>query len=145
MTQRQTAVQKLDALGIDAICEAIANNTSQKKLSEKLGVDPAVLSKWLSADNQRSARAESARQASADTWEQRGEDELIAISDNATKAAVQRQIALAQHCYRMARICHPQKHGDKITHSGDAENPIAILTGEQLDARIAALQSKITS
>lgn len=107
-----TARTALDALGIDAFCDEIANGKSLTKIAEMLGCNIASVSNWLSADAQRSARARQTRAAAAWYWDEQAEQELRDAA--LTPEAVAKARELAQHFRWRAKVTDPANYGDKV-------------------------------
>jgi transcriptional regulator with XRE-family HTH domain len=125
---------KLDEIGIDEICDRIVAGDSQSQIAADAGVSIALLSAWLGANPERSARAREARIAAARQFDEKAEAELRAASDPFTLA---RARELAQHYRWKASKASPKEYGDKIEI--DQKTTLVDLTDEQLDARLAQL------
>ena len=114
-----TVVQRLDEIGIKAICERIADTESQATIAKSLGIAPSALSDWLASDVERSACAREARLASAYNCDDMALNALYDIADDASNATVARQREIASHHRWRAKTRNPV-FGDKVQteHSG---------------------------
>lgn len=115
-----TAQQKLNALGIDAVCERIGNGESMTAIAQNVGVAFGSLSAWLAADGERSARARDARQATARHWDEKAEAEIAAAID---PFSLSRAKELAHHYRWRASKIAPREYGDKLALGGADELP----------------------
>lgn len=115
--RRPSHARRLDALGIEVICQRIECGESQAEIAASLGMPPSVLNQWLHASDERSARTREAMQASAEGWLDRGLAALVLAS---TSEEVHRARAIEQHCARRAAIRNPARYGDRrqVQHSG---------------------------
>jgi len=104
----QTAAEILDAIGIDAICERIESGESQSEISQSLGFDKSHLTRWINRDPQRSARAQAAREASAEAWIDRGIARLDQACDKLSGIDPTAARAYAQECARRAAQRNPK-------------------------------------
>lgn len=114
------ARDKLDAIGIEAICERIKAGETQNEIAKSIGVSTGSLSMWMDNDQnlEQSARA---RAASAEAWLDRGLECIASAlaKDGGIDASAAK--AYAQECARRAAIRNP-KYRDKVDvdakHSG---------------------------
>jgi hypothetical protein len=103
--------EALDALGIDAVCDRIADGATLTAIAAEIEVSKGSLLAWLAADPDRSARAREARSLSARGWDEQAEAEIRRATD-AFELAKARE--LAQHYrWRAAKIA-PRDYGDKV-------------------------------
>lgn len=136
-----TAIQKFEQLGLDAICTRLASGESQRSIADSLKADRGDFCVWLS-DDQRSARVREARVLSARHWDDKAEQVLIELEDEAKPGAVTRARELASHYRWRASKYAPRDYGDKL--SLDAEINVTQQTPEQRAAKIARLTAKLT-
>jgi transcriptional regulator with XRE-family HTH domain len=127
--------EKLEAVGLEAICERIEAGESQAELAESLGVSPSVLSRWLNRPEnaQRSARA---REESAESWLDRGLGKLELACDKASGIDASAARAYAQECARRAAIRNP-RYVEKTAHEHSGR--LAIAKTDLSDDELAAL------
>ena len=109
-----------EALGFDAAIERIENGDSMREIAGELGVSVGFIHGWLRSSVERSARVDAAMEMSAESWLDRGLNELTTAPDS--KNALLKARAIEQHCARRAAIRNPKRYGDKISvdnkHSG---------------------------
>lgn len=110
--------------------ELIAEGRTVTEAANIIGCNRGSLSGLINADNT-SARARDAKEAGADVFIAKAEAALLAIDDDAPRAAQARQIALEQH-YRKRASFLSHRYGDKITaeHTGKDGNPIQFLLSQ---------------
>lgn len=132
-TPKGPAAAKLNAIGIDAICERIESGESQDEISASLKVGAATLSRWLDlpGHSEQSARA---RERSAEAWLDRGIKPLKqALTDKKVDAAAAR--AYEQACARRAALRNP-RYVEKTAHehSGPNGGPLTVTVKRYSDA-----------
>lgn len=125
---------RLDAFGVDAMCEQICAGVSQTAIAKKLDVGIATLCRWIAGDLERSARVREARIAAARTFDDKAE-QVLQGAKNAFQLAKARE--LASHYRWKASKFSPREFGERI----EVENRTTItdLTDDQLNARLAQL------
>lgn len=111
-------MSKLDAHDFDDVLSRIEEGTSQAEIAKDLDCAVSTLNAWLHSTPERSARARTAMQASAESWLDRGLNYVVSARSDAVEIA--RARIMEQHCARRAAIRNPATHGDKLdlTHSG---------------------------
>jgi hypothetical protein len=133
---------RLDAAGIDEICERIASGETVRGVSRSLGVDDALMHRWFTRDPERTKRYWAAKVLQADAFA----TDSVSIADETLPKTVFGQIdsgAVQQAKLRIdtrkwfASRLKPQVYGDKLDLTVKNE-----LTPEQVDARILALLRK---
>lgn len=119
-----TTAQRLDAIGIDAICARIADGEDDGSIAASLSMARMSLRQWIKERGHEVAIS-SARGESAEAWLDKG---LQTIStalrrEDGIDAGAAR--AYAQECARRAAIRNPA-YRDKqdINHGGQAGNPV---------------------
>lgn len=75
------AASKLEAYGVDALCEAILNGVTLTDIAAQVGVSIGSLLNWRDAVPERSARAQEARVRRAEMWDELAETEIRAATD----------------------------------------------------------------
>jgi transcriptional regulator with XRE-family HTH domain len=108
--QRKTPVS-LGGLDEAAILARIENGESIAAIAASLGADRSTLSRWLNAEEHRSARAREARQAAAAAYDEQAEQELRAATDLFQLAKARE---LAQHLRWRASKINPKAYGDRL-------------------------------
>lgn len=130
-----TPSQKLDKIGIEAICEQIADGVFYSDLAKSLEVARGTLIKWLE-DNHSDLYAR-AREARADKMA----EDILEIADDASRdlivnkqgdevpnnELIQRSRLRVDARKWLASKMFPKKYGEKTTLSGDEENPLKVL------------------
>lgn len=109
-----TTAQRLDAIGIEVICSRIAEGESQKSISDSLEIPASALCEWIAAVPERSARAREARVVSARHWDQKAEEALLALDDDAKAGGIARARELASHYRWRASKYAPSDYGEKV-------------------------------
>jgi hypothetical protein len=99
----------------------IAEGRTITEAARIIGCDRAQLSSALNSEHN-SARARAAKDAGADVFIARAESALLAIEDEAPRAAQARQIALEQH-YRKRASFLSHRYSDKVAIGGDQDAP----------------------
>ena len=108
-----TGAQKMEALGIHAICERMSQGESQRSIADSISVHRGEFSDWLAATPERSARAREARALSARYWDDQAEKVLLGADDD-KPGSIAKARELASH-YRWRAKCYaPREYGDKI-------------------------------
>ena len=117
------AAAKLDAVGLDGICERIANGESLTQIAKAVGVAVGSLCAWIGNPDvpERSSRVREARVASAEVWYDKGLDYLL---DESLEVSRARELAL--HCRKKAAVLKPSEFGEHIKIESD-NSPAAVL------------------
>jgi hypothetical protein len=106
------AQNRLESIGIDAVCAMIGDGQSITSIAESVGTTFGVLQAWLNNNPDYSARAREVRIATARYWDEKAESVIKDSSDNLTFSQARE---LAHHYrWRAAKIA-PKEYGDKIT------------------------------
>lgn len=106
----------------EAILDCIVNGASLAEIGRELGGDRSDVSRWLAADEKRSARAAVARTTSAAAFD----DEcarLIAGASDIFELAKAKE--MAQHLRWRASKIAPRIYGDKLIHEGEVTLSLA--------------------
>lgn len=102
---------RLDALGIDAVCEALRAGKSYTDIAKTVGIKEAdPVFRWLNADTQRSALARAARATGAAAWDERAE-QLVREAKTPMQFAKARE--LGHHFRWRAATLAPALYGQK--------------------------------
>lgn len=113
------ASDKLDAIGLDAICEAIGDKKSLTQIAEDACVSIGSLLTWIEANPERSARAREARTLMARYWDERSEKILEEASD---EFDLKKAKELSHHYRWRASKIAPREYGDKVMHTDSEGN-----------------------
>jgi hypothetical protein len=119
------ARNKIDALGLDAMCEELCAGGTLTAIAKRLEVNIASLLAWIEADPNRSARTRESRVKSAQMWDEKAETVLVDAADLFELAKARE---LAQHYRWRAKAVAPREYGDKVTqeHTGAEGGPITV-------------------
>ncbi len=120
-----TAMEAMDAFGVDAVCEAIMDRKSLTLIASEAGTSLTTLLRWLDADSERSARVREARSAMGKIWDERAES---VIEDAQDEFELKKAKELAHHYrWRSAKVA-PRDYGDKIdlNHGGSIDANIRV-------------------
>lgn len=122
--QAFAARRKVDAAGIDWVCEQIGNGVSVQKIAQQLGVSLHTVIRWLSDDPTRLARVREVRTAMAQYWDEKAE----AVLANAhSKFELSKANSLAFHYrWRAAKVA-PRDYGTTTsTTVSDANGSVTV-------------------
>lgn len=131
----QTALKprdKLEAIGIDWVCEQLEDGRSQREIAKQVGVNVMTMNDWLHSTPLQSARARAAMEAGAEAHESRAiaileeaREEIRAdpqLAGSITMLARER----AQAAWRQASVRSP-RYSDRrsvdiaVTHKHDVQ------------------------
>lgn len=122
------------------ICLKLAEGLSLREVCRAEDMpDKSTVMRWLAAHDEFRDQYATAREAQADHWA----DEILEIADDATNDWIKRhqdgkdvETLNAEHVNRsrlrvdsrkwLLSKLMPKKYGDRITHAGDADNPVVI-------------------
>ncbi len=82
MAPPAVAREALDAYGLDAVCEDIANRKTMTAIAQDVGVSIGSLFTWIESDPERSARVKDVRATTARLWDEQAEAEIRAAEDD---------------------------------------------------------------
>lgn len=111
MSPRPVAREKLDAFGVDSLCDAVGSGKSLTSVALEVGVSIGALLGWIEADSERSARVREVRTMMASYWVERAETE---IRDAANEFELKKAKELAHHYRWKASKIAPRDYGDKL-------------------------------
>lgn len=136
-----TPSERLNAIGIDVICEYIISGNSLRSWCMANGFNQRTTSDWIDADKARATHYARARDDRADIIF----DGLDDVSTRAASAETAVEVAglrlMADNIkWKLARM-NPKKYGDRLNL--DADVTVNQLTPEERAARIAALAAKL--
>lgn len=117
MSRAAEARIKLDAFGLDEVCDSIGEGKSLTSIAEDAEVSIGSLLSWIEADPERSARVRECRSAMARYWDEKSER---CIEDAGDEFELKRAKELSHHYRWRASKIAPKEYGDKITqeHTG---------------------------
>lgn len=143
-----SAQEKLEAFGIDQVCELTVECVPQRTIAKKIGVSWATFAKWLNDDPARTEQYARAREAQADTFV----EDILSIADdgindkyvddNGNERVDQDVIARSRLRVDarkwLASKMAPKKYGDSIKIDADVKVTPKM---DEVEARIAQLQA----
>ena len=134
--KQPSAKEKLNALGVDGICEFISEGLTLTAIAQQIGVSIGSLIGWIEAEPERSARVREARSASARIWDEKA---VEVIEDAADPFELTKARELAQHYRWRASKTAPREYGDRQQID---VNDITPKSQAQVDIELAALIDK---
>ena len=117
---------KLDAFGLDALCDAIMDCHAMKHIADSLEVSQGSLVAWIAAEPERSARVREARIRTAILWEELAEDRIASATD---PFSLSKAKELAHHYRWRASKIAPRDYGDKVQQEITGKDGAPLLTG----------------
>lgn len=115
MSNPGAAREKLNKVGVDAICDDLCAGSSLTGIANEYGVSLGSLLAWIQADTERSARVRETRGAMAKVWDEKAEDE-IRQADDEFKLKKARELA-HHYRWRAAKVA-PGEYGEKVEVKG---------------------------
>jgi len=110
----------LDAHGLDALCDDIADGKSRRQICKELGVDRGSLRRWLSLDEERARRANQAWIDAADAYVERAEEVIEKARSDFQLAKAKEQ---SHHFRWKAKMANPRRYSDKLALGGSDDMP----------------------
>ena len=131
-TAKLTPSQRLAVIGVEAICEYVANGDSLRSWSLNNGFAPKTVEDWIYADPDRTAHYTRAREDRADAVF----ESLDEVSEQAVSASTAIEVAglrlKADNIkWKLARM-NAKKYGDKVALEHTGNLTVKRLTDEQL-------------
>ncbi len=121
--KQPTISERIEAFGIEAVCERLSNGMTMTALAEEIGVTVGKLSQWIASDEEHSARAREARIHAARIWDEKA---LSVVEQARDLFELQRAKELAHHYRWRASKTAPKEYGDKVTQEHTGANGGAI-------------------
>lgn len=112
MSRASESRKKLDAIGVDEVCDCIGEGKSLTAIASESGVSIGSLLSWIEGDPERSARVRESRSAMARYWDEKSE---MCIESAADEFELKRAKELSHHYRWRASKIAPKEYGDKIT------------------------------
>jgi hypothetical protein len=138
LTPWQAWCARPDAL--DDLCSRIEGGETLTGIAKSVGGSIAMLSRWIAAEADRSARAREARIAAAASYEERALDEITSAADPFELAKAKE---LAHHLRWKASKADPGRYGDKLDLK--QELTVQTLSDDQVHAELAKIRSRLSS
>lgn len=135
----------LEIIGIDSICDRLAQGESLRAIGRSIGLQARRILDWIQADSHRSAQYARAREAQADHFA----EEIIEISDKAigkSAADVQaRRLAVDSRKWLASKMA-PKRYGDRNEDTAKSDLVfIRDLSAEQLRRKIDEMLPELIS
>ena len=121
--KQPTISERIEAFGIEAVCERLSNGMTMTALAEEIGVTVGKLSQWIASDEEHSARAREARIHAARIWDEKA---LSVVEQALDPFELARAKELAHHYRWRASKTAPKEYGDKVTQEHTGANGGAI-------------------
>ena len=121
--KQPTIADRIEAFGIEAICERLSNGVTMTAIAEEIGVTVGKLSQWIASDEEHSARAREARIHAARIWDEKA---LSVVEQALDPFELARAKELAHHYRWRASKTAPKEYGDKVTQEHTGANGGAI-------------------
>lgn len=134
---------KLNAVGMDKICERTADCVPMRTIAKDIGVDWSTLVAYINATPERIQQYARAREAQADKFA----EEILAIADDGTndtytdanglvrtdQEVIGRSRLRVDSRKWLASKMFPKRYGDKVTseHTGEGGGPVKIDIAER--------------
>lgn len=134
-----SAIAKLNALGIDAICHMITNGQTLQEIAREADVALASLLTWLERDPNNSARAKEARRITAWHWDEQAVTEIRNASSEPAEIARAREIAF-HYRWRAGKL-NQAVYGEKSEQKISGE--IVHTTPDQRRQKIEQLEKRL--
>lgn len=109
--KQPTVSERIEAFGIEAVCERLSNGMTMTALAEEIGVTVGKLSQWIASDEEHSARAREARIHAARIWDEKA---LSVVEQALDPFELARAKELAHHYRWRASKTAPKEYGDKV-------------------------------
>lgn len=139
-TVEKTPSQRLDAIGIEAICAYVAGGESLRSWAIINGFANVTVTDWIAADSKRAEHYARAREDRADFVFESLDDVSGAaiVAKNAVQVAGLR-LKSDNIKWKLARM-NAKKYGDRLNL--DAEVKVTDMTDEQVNAKLAEIAAK---
>ena len=121
--KQPTIADRIEAFGIEAICERLSNGVTMTAIAEEIGVTVGKLSQWIASDEEHSARAREARIHAARIWDEKA---LSVVEQALDPFELARAKELAHHYRWRASKTAPKEYGDKVLNEHTGANGGAI-------------------
>lgn len=123
---------------VDTICARLSVGDPLRQICRDAGIDYSIVYDWRKQDDELDQRITRARDQGFDAIA----DNCLEIADDKEEDAQSRRVRVDTRLKLLAKWS-PKKYGDAVTLRGDAENPLAVLSDEQLLDRIKANAAQI--
>ncbi len=124
------ATEKLEAFGEDGIIDLIAEGKSYREIADLAGASATRVSRYLSANPQRSARAKDARRQSAQAEDDLALAAIEKLGASSKPGDIARAREEAQHRRWRSKVRDPETYGDRVALEHGVQGDTAALMGE---------------
>lgn len=131
MSRAAEARIKLDAIGLDEICDLVGEGESLTQIAKDSDVSIGSLLSWIESDPERSARVRECRASMARYWDEKSEK---CIEDATDEFELKRAKELSHHYRWRASKIAPREYGDKVDHTSSDGSMTPVPTVIQLVA-----------
>lgn len=133
--------QRLDAIGIEAICACIADGYSLRKWAIKNNFHPKTVENWIEGNSDHATHYAHAREARAENVF----ESLNDVSDQAARAESAVEVAglrlKSDNMKWMLARMSPKKYGDKLDITSQVT--ITSMSDDDLDAKLIEIQKQL--
>ena len=127
-------------IAVPAICARLAVGETLAMILSDMGIPRRTVDQWRADDPEIAAQFDAARDDGFDAIASRTRATARGKGDS-TKD-VQRDKLIIDTDLKLLAKWDPRRYGDRITHAGDPDAPLAGMTDAQVDARLAVLLAK---
>lgn len=125
---------------VPAICARLSTGEPMTVICRDMGLSRITVNGWRREDPEIAAQFDAARDDGYDAIAHR--TRATARGNGDSTADVQRDKLIIETDLKLLAKWDPRRYGDRITHAGDPEAPLAGMTDEQVEARLAVLLAK---
>lgn len=140
-TENTGAIDVLDMVGIERLCDLCADGKSRGEIAAELGTSRRMLSYWLAKDEARHRMFLDAERTKADWHADEALRVLTDLPPAATRDAVARAKEIANHHRWAAEKFDRRRYGNQVTVE-HKEAPASEMSDADLHARIDELLGK---
>jgi hypothetical protein len=135
--QAAPAQTKLEAYGIDAICDDIGDGKSLRAIAVGQGVSIGRICNWIAASPQRSERVRAIRAQTAQLWDEKAEQVLLEVTDSIS-LGIARELA-SHYRWRAAKTA-PADYGDKLNVAHTGQMDLRLISDDELQRRLGRFE-----
>lgn len=137
-TDNTGAIDVLDMVGIERLCELCAEGKNRGEIARELGCSRRMLSYWLAKDEARHRLFLDAERTKADFHAEEAGRVLMDLPDEPSKEQVARAKEIANHHRWIAEKFDRRRYGNQVTVE-HKETPASDMSDTDLQARIDEL------
>lgn len=125
---------------VPVICERLARGETLSSIARDLGMTRRGINMWREKDSVIDEQIQDAKDAGYDAIAERVRETARGRGDSTDDVA--RDKLIVDTDLKLLAKWDPKRYGDALKLSGDPESPLAGMTDEQVDARLAVLLAK---